>query len=81
MRVEFNVNDKVRVVLTAAGAEHYYRHFSDVPGRHLPQLYAGSEWEGPVWELMQIWGAVMFNGQLPSRMPFQENTIELQGGK
>lgn len=77
---EFNVNEKVRVKLTARGRELHRKNHEGfwqgsgfAPGYEpVPEDAAGwSEWQ--LWELMREYGPHMYNG---CKVPF-ETTIQI----
>lgn len=71
--MKINVNDKVRVKLTPHGEiilamDEYATDKPDVDG-----------WlEMPLWELMRVFGPVMFHGN--PNLPFEGNEVKLKDG-
>lgn len=81
MDIKFNVNDKVRVKLTKTGVSMLrFNHTK----RYLSSREADKHWEEPkvdaegytefhMWELMNEFGDLMYNGQ--GNMPFETEMV------
>lgn len=73
-----NLNDRVRVTLTANGRRHF-RHFEDAQAPS-PTQPRGSVWEGPLWELMLVFGEGCYMGACPVFMDNAITLLEQDGG-
>lgn len=72
-----NLNDRVRVRLTREGCRHYRQHEDAMHPAPKQTLKPGGVWEGPLWELMLIFGEGCYMG---GKLLFVDNEITLAGG-
>lgn len=70
MKIEININQKVKVNLTEYGKEKLNQYFEE----NNIKRFATDVYETQLWNLMQIFGDEMFNG---SKQCFENNIIEL----
>lgn len=70
----FNMNAKASVVLTEYGLAHlnkYWRTFGIFRRTITDKSYAA-----PLWEIMQVFGEVLYNGN--PNVPFENNEIKIE---
>ena len=74
--MKINMNDSVRVTLTATGAQVYNKYLSQFTfsGRREPNTTEGYVLKTPLWDLMHIFGNSIYMG---CNVPFEFNVLEL----
>jgi hypothetical protein len=71
-----NVNEYVQVELTTEGLARYIRHFQNLGLKKVPlDNLLGSTLKVQLWELMNIFGDEMYNGN--PRVMFRENKVTI----
>jgi len=70
--VTFNINNYVWVKLTPAGVEYHRKHWEEY-GTNIspPTVDKDGFSKFQLWEVMFIFGPLMYNGQSPQTRPFE----------
>ncbi len=71
-----NINDRVRVVLTEAGAKHLTAEYAKRGYTFAGPFYGGSKYEDSLWSLANLFGPALRNG---FDIPFDKCQIEILG--
>lgn len=69
-----NINTLVNVKLTEDGYNYYLKWLSQFPNQGIPTKEETLKL--PLWELMQIFGSELYNGQI--KMFFEGNNIDVE---
>lgn len=77
--MQMNLNDSVRVQLTEEGKRIFYEHChrDGMPPKMALEIFQKhiKSQEFQLWELMNIFGKYMYNGN--PNLPFVNNTLEI----
>lgn len=78
--IKANLNSLIKVKLTSLGTEHYYNYHKSegVPLKYCrPMITNEGFLELTLWELMSIYGSVMYHGNFQTY--FENNEFYLEG--
>lgn len=74
MKIKFNINETVSVVLTKFGAKVYNEYLDDCRFKYREHAVEGEELKLQLWHLMNVFGQHFHLGM---EVPFKDNVIVL----